>query len=229
MIAKKILVVDDDIFIAEQLNAILTDLGYDVVGIATNSDMAIEIIKETPPDLALLDIRMHGLKQGFSIAKFLNEENQIPFIFITSFADKSTVEEASALKPLAYVLKPFNEQNIYSTLEIAFAALTKKKTHVTISSEQGKFNIAFKDILWVKVEDKYLEIQTINQNHLYRSTLSSLESQLDEHSFCRIHRSYVVNLNQIKLFKSNMVFIGEIEIPVSRTFLPDFKMKFEQI
>ncbi|MFT6924274.1 MAG: DNA-binding LytR/AlgR family response regulator [Crocinitomicaceae bacterium] len=225
---KSILIVEDDVFIAEQLNAILTDLGYEIVGMATSSELAIKIIKETPPDLALLDIRMHGLKQGFSVANYLNETNKIPFIFVTSFADKDTVLEASTLRPMAYILKPFNSHNLFSTLEIAFAKIQNSPAQLTLNSDLGKFKISFKDILWIKADDKYLVIQTVDRNYLYRSTLNDIMNLLDSYMFCRVHRSYIVNLNLITMFKRNCVSIGKIEIPVSRTYLPEFKMKFER-
>ena len=225
---KKILVVDDDIFIAEQLNSILTDLGYDVVGIAASKETAIDMIDETSPQLALLDIKMHGVNQGFGIAKYLKQNTKTPFIFITSFADKDTVDEASSLNPVAYIVKPFNEHDIYSTLEIAFTNLERQKNYLTLSSDLGKFNVPLSEIIWIKADDKYLEIQTTRERHLYRSSLNEVTNLLDDNIFCRVHRSFIVNLDHVTSFKGMVLNMGAIEVPVSRTYFKEFKTKFER-
>jgi two-component system response regulator LytT len=228
MVKKKILVVEDDVFIAEQLSVMLSELGYCMIGIATTMEMAIEIINETPPDLALLDIKMHGINQGFGVANYLIENGNIPFVFVTSFADKETVIEASTLNPVAYIVKPFSEQDVYSTLEIAFSNIDKKKTHLTLSSDRGKFKIPFSEILWIKADNKYLEVKTVDANYLYRSTLSEITNSLDNLAFCRVHRSYIVNRDQVELFKGRILQVAGFEIPISRSYLAAFKEMFEK-
>ncbi len=228
MIKKKVLVVEDDVFIAEQLSLILSELGYCVVGIAFTREMAIEIINETPPDLAMLDIKMHGINQGFSVANYLIENGNIPYVFVTSFADKETLSEASALNPVAYIVKPFREQDIYSTLEIAFSNIDKKKTHLTLNSDRGKFKIPFTEILWIKADNKYLEVKTVDANYLYRSTLSEITNSLDALAFCRVHRSYIVNIDQVELFKGRILHVAGLEIPISRSYFQPFKEMFEK-
>lgn len=225
----KILVVEDDVFIAEQLNAILTDLGYLVTGMAMSKETALTLIDQDPPDLVLLDIKMHGSNQGFGIAHHLNQYAKIPFIFVTSFSDKSTVTEASLLKPVAYIVKPFNERDIFTTLEIAFSNRNQQQQFLTLNSDDGKFNIPLTDIIWIKADDKYLEIQTTAKKHLHRSTLSDVSNVLNPYTFCRVHRSYIINLNHVTYFKGSRLKIEQIEIPISRSFLAEFKSKFEQL
>ncbi len=229
MIQRKVLIVEDDFFIAEQLNVILTDLGYYVVGVATTKEIAIELIDLNLPDIVLLDIKMHGVNQGFAIAHYLNQFSKIPFIFITSFSDKTTVAEASLLRPIAYIVKPFNESDIYTTLEIAFSNIENKKQFLTLNADSGKFNIPLKEILWIKSDDKYLEIQTNVKKYLHRSTLSDVSNLLNPYTFCRVHRSYIINLDHVTYFKGNRLKIDQIEIPISRSFLAEFKLKFEQL
>ena len=226
---RNVLVVDDDVFIAEQLNAILSDLGYVVTDIATTRQMALESIDRQPPDMVLLDINMHGVNEGFGIAQHLNNHSKIPFIFVTSFSDQLTVAEASLLKPMAYIVKPFNERDIYTTLEIAFTNSIKQQEFLTLNSEDGKFNIRLTDICWIKVDDKYLEIQTTVKKHLHRATLSEVSELLNPRLFCRVHRSYIINMEHVISFKGNRVKLALIELPVSRSFLAAFKSKFEQL
>lgn len=115
---KRILIVEDEVFIAEELSYIVQELGFEITDIAFDAQSAINSLKKSEPDLAILDIRMHGRNQGFEIARYIKENLDIPFLFLTSFADKTTVEEAALLKPSAYILKPFNNLDIYSTLSV---------------------------------------------------------------------------------------------------------------
>ena len=89
----KVLIVDDEVFISEQLNAVLIELGYRVTAIAYNTSTAIESLKSNPPDIAVLDIKMHGENQGFAIAKYIREHmkeivsitTKIHFILFTRY------------------------------------------------------------------------------------------------------------------------------------------------
>jgi len=115
----KILIVEDEAIIAEDLKFMLKSLGYDVIGVAMKYNKAIEILSNTTPDLILLDIILGGAKSGIDLAHEINKNFNIPFIFLTSHADKLTVEQAKATKPLGYLVKPFHKEDIFATLEVA--------------------------------------------------------------------------------------------------------------
>ncbi len=118
----RILIVEDEFIIAENLKATLIELGYDPLQPAINMLQAKNSIDLNTPDLVILDINLKGQHDGIEIGKYLNEKD-IPFIYLTSNADKQTVELAKLTKPLAYIVKPFNHQNIFTSIEIAMASL----------------------------------------------------------------------------------------------------------
>ncbi len=74
---------------------------------------------------------MHGENQGFEIAEYIRDHMDIPFLFLTSFADESTVNEASVLTPEGYLLKPFNERDIYSTLNVVLKRYEKRSPNIS--------------------------------------------------------------------------------------------------
>lgn len=117
----KILIVEDEPAIAQDLEDILLDSGYDVVGIAYTYEQAIALLGETSPDLIFLDIALQGLGTGLDVAKIINEKYNIPFIFLTSFSDKETIQEVVSLNPIAYLVKPFNDRDIVTTVAVSLS------------------------------------------------------------------------------------------------------------
>jgi len=219
----KVLIVDDEVFISEQLNSVLVELGYHVTEIAYNASSAIKSLMSNPPDIAILDIKMHGENQGFTIARYIRENMEIPFIFLTSFADESTVKEASNWSPDGYLLKPFNEKDVFSTLNIVLKRYEKKDRffNLKIGYEVHKINV--NHLLWIKASDKYIEIHTKNKSYLKRESIESFIDSNKLSVLIRIHRSYAVNLNNIDRVKGRKAFIGNQEIPISKTYHPALK------
>ncbi len=124
---RSVFLVEDEYIIAEDLRSIVEDLGYQVVGHAMEAADALAHIKKTSPDLVLLDIRLEGDIDGIALAKILNEKFSVPFIFVTSHADQSTLEGIKATQPLGYVLKPFDRRDLYVALDIGFSKITNEK------------------------------------------------------------------------------------------------------
>lgn len=114
----KIQVVEDEIVIADNICTILEKLGYDVLEPVINYSEAITQLEEERPDLCLLDIQLAGNKDGIDLAWKIKEDFNIPFIFLTSNADPRTVGRAKELAPPAYLVKPFNKDDLYTSIEI---------------------------------------------------------------------------------------------------------------
>ncbi len=119
----KILVVDDDRLVLATLTHGLAQAGYEVID-ADNGDDAILLARQHKPELALLDIRMEG-KSGFDVAAYLREYCQIPFMFLSAFADEATIKQVKELGALTYLVKPLDIQQIVPAVEAAFANRAK--------------------------------------------------------------------------------------------------------
>jgi response regulator NasT len=120
----KILVVDDDRLVLATLTHGLAQAGYEVLD-ADNGDDAILLAREHRPELALLDIRMEGMS-GFDVAAYLREYLQLPFLFLSAFADEATVAKVKELGAVAYLVKPLDIHQIVPAVEAAFAKLAER-------------------------------------------------------------------------------------------------------
>lgn len=114
-----ILIVEDEPIIAADIESTLLKNDMNVIGIAYNSTQAIDKLSSQPIDLVLMDIAIRGDKDGIQIAEIIKNSYHIPVIYITSFSDKETLERAKLTMPYGYIVKPFKDKDIISTVEIA--------------------------------------------------------------------------------------------------------------
>jgi two-component system, response regulator PdtaR len=121
----RILIVEDEPLIAEDIADLCRLHGYEVCGTAFTAGRALNMIESCRPDLVLLDINLEDTVNGLEIAAHLREKYAIPFIFLTSYADKNTLAKAGKTSPLGYIVKPFNKEQLYSTIEIAWSRVQK--------------------------------------------------------------------------------------------------------
>lgn len=127
----RVLIVEDEPLIAENISMYLNNHNFAVSGIAYDDEEAFAELKNNPPDAVLLDVNLESAKDGIEIAEYINNNNRIPFVFLTSYSDKTIVERAKRTNPAGYIVKPFNEQTLYTTLEIALANFaTRANQHV---------------------------------------------------------------------------------------------------
>ncbi|MGA2912077.1 MAG: response regulator [Methanoregula sp.] len=133
----KILVVEDEAIILLQLEEILHTIGYIVAGLAASGEDAIEKARRLKPDLVLMDIVMPGKMNGIEAAKIINEELDIPVVFVTSYADDTIIEKAKSVKPYGYIVKPFNELVIKATIEVALFRKTSEQKERDMKKPTG--------------------------------------------------------------------------------------------
>ena len=115
----KILVIEDEAIIAKDIAAYLQLGGYMVIGIAHDSEKALDYIHNLAPDFVLLDINIEGTKDGIQVAEVIKSKYNIPFIFLTSYSDSETLNRAKEVNPYGYIVKPFNENDLLSSITIA--------------------------------------------------------------------------------------------------------------
>ena len=113
-----ILIVEDEVLIANDLAKTLEGIDYAVSGIAYDGPSALRQIRTHPPDLVLLDINLGSQPDGLQIAEHLQEEFRIPFIFLTSYATEMILDKAKRTRPVGYIVKPFTEKDLFAAIEI---------------------------------------------------------------------------------------------------------------
>lgn len=242
----KILIVEDELIIAEDMASMLEKMGYEVTGNAMDADEAIDLLNISKPDLILLDINLGGKKDGITLAGEINEKYQVPFIFTTSYTDGATIERAKKVSPINYLVKPYKPEQLYTAIEIAMFNIAKqheKTAVVSAENEEGliikdalfikekyrytKINIS--DILWIKAEGNYLELHLAQKKELIRATLGSFLERLNRKNFFRTHKSYAANLDHLTKFEPASITILNTEIPISKNYADDLVKRLNVI
>lgn len=116
---ERILIVEDEKIIAIDLQRRLERFGYVVVGMAEEGELAVSMALDLVPDIILMDIMLAGKMDGIEAARAIKAAKDIPFIFLTAFTDEKTLERAKEVEPYGYILKPFKERELYTTIDIA--------------------------------------------------------------------------------------------------------------
>jgi DNA-binding LytR/AlgR family response regulator len=229
-----ILIVEDNVLIADDMQMILEDMGYNVAANVTSYEKAIEVLKKEPIDLALLDIQLATEKSGIDIGRYIREKLDIPFVFVTSNSDKETVNQAKNVKPNGYLVKPFQEKDLFTTIEITmsnFQETEKSEPNLATSKNILKKSIfvkdshlyrkiVFKDILYIKSDNVYIEIYTIAKTYVIRSTLKDFLKKLPKNDFVRTSKSYIINIKHVQALNSRDIIIDDKLIPISKEYKP---------
>jgi DNA-binding NarL/FixJ family response regulator len=188
----RVLIVEDEALIAKDIRYILEDEEYIVSGIAYNSKKALEELRSNPPDIVLLDIQLNSDLSGIQLARVINEQYQLPFIFITSFADRATIEQVKSTNPMGYLVKPFEERTLITTLEIAL------------------YNHAQ---LWAESRPalSYRLINDILPNPLTRREFATLQQLLEGKTNKQIASDLYVSTNTVKTHLSNLFLKFDVD------------------
>ena len=229
------------------MQSMLEEIGYEIVSSVMAYEQAVKVLAESDVDLVLIDIVLASDKTGIDLGKHIREKYNIPFVFITSNSDRSTVESAKLVKPNGYLVKPFEQQDLYTAIEIALSNFSESesgdsstafeaqsqennsasgilKDSIFVKKQHLYYRIPFKDIMYIKADNVYLEVYTKEQMFLVRSPLKDYLEKLPSNSFFRSHKSYIINVEHVMAVNSKDVLIGEELIPISKDF-KDFILK----
>lgn len=238
----KILIVEDDLVIAKNLEMMLKKMDYLVSGIVDSGEALLEVLQKEIPDLILLDINLAGALDGIETAQKLNVTFHIPFIFLSALSDKATLERAKITEPHAYLIKPVEGEHLRNAIEIALynaqqrlgeETVAKEKVteqpqesffmnnHFFVKSRNRLEKVYLEDVLWLEAKDIYCVIKTRKGQYVVSHTLKKLEQQFPSESFMRIHRSYMVALDSIDAIEDNNLIINQQYIPIGKTYKND--------
>jgi DNA-binding LytR/AlgR family response regulator len=224
----KIGIVEDDEVISRYMSLVLNDLGYQTTIPASNYDDAIKMLDSENPDLIMLDIQIEGQRDGIDIAEKINKTYNIPFIFLTSNSGKAIIDRAKKVFPSAYLIKPFNKDDLFTAIEICLNNFAKKGTDNN-SLAHNKLNdfifikdgyyfhkIKTDDIYYLESDHVYVNIHTSAKKITVRASLNAYIENFSEATFFRPHRSYAININHVETINSEYVLINGEKIPITK-------------
>ena len=152
MAKAKILIVEDDTIVAEDIKRTLKDLGYAVSKVVSSGEDALNIAKKKRPDLVLMDIMLGGEMDGIEAADQIHSQLNFPIVYLTAYADKNMLDRAKITEPFGYIVKPFSDRELHSAIEIA---LYKHKTEEALQKAH--------DGLEQQVAERTVELETASE------------------------------------------------------------------
>ncbi|MEM5566645.1 response regulator transcription factor [Psychroserpens sp. AS72] len=214
----RLYIVEDEPLIAETAKMSLESFGINVLGFSEDYENALKEIQQKQANIVLLDINLQGEKDGIDLALTLEKLN-IPYLFVTSQTDPSTLARVKETNPLGFIVKPFTDSGLLSNVELAWHKISlEKEEYIIIRSEGERIKLNQASIQYLKAFDNYCYIVTVDKEYLLPHTLKHITEKLNSKIFVKSHRSYVVNIQKIKSIKSDKVIIENIEVPMSSTY-----------
>lgn len=139
----RILIVDDETIVALDIKNTLEKYGYTVIGVAANAGEAINMAKTSRPNLILMDIMLKGSKDGIEVSSEINKFADIPIIFLTAYSDDHTLERAKKVEPYGYLIKPFDNRELFTTIEMS---LYKHSMELSVRESEESLSITLNSI-----------------------------------------------------------------------------------
>ncbi len=246
----KILIIEDEFILAEDLSNTLESEGYEVALVADNGHDALKFYIKNDIDLVLCDINIKGDWDGIETVEQLIQVKACPIIYLTALTDESTIERAKRTFPAAYIPKPYHVTNLRMAIEMAINnfAIQVNKTEIRIGNHDKnsqnkeqilqvnddifiKQNYQFvkfplNDILYLEADNTYTNIFTSQKKYVIRQSITNILERFSIKNLVQIHRSYVVNISKIESFNEHEVNINNTPIPISRSHKDDFMKQF---
>ena len=246
-----VLVVEDESIVSKDIQHSLKKLGYNVVGASSTGEKAVELAGSEKPDVILMDIMLKGNMNGIEAADQIKEAYSIPIIFLTAYADESTLAKAKITQPYGYILKPFKEIDLHTTIEMAIYKHGKEQEIVKerdmlyslMENKEGSNDYVFVkassrlvkinnvDIYYIEALKDYVVIHTKGKRYTIHSTMKDIQVKMGEEQFLRVHRSYIVRLDKIATIEYPNLTLEDIEkvIPIGGSYRDELTRRIHQI
>ena len=239
MAKTSVLVVEDESIVAKDIQNSLKKLGYTVPSVENSGEDAIDAAGEHKPDLILMDIMLKGEISGIEAAEQIRRRYQIPVIFLTAYADESTLSKAKVTEPYGYIIKPFKEIDLHTSIEMAlykhgkeqevrkerdlYSSIVLDKASddcIFVKSNSRLVKVKTNDIYFVEALKDYVIIHTKDSKYTVHSTMKDMLTKLSSSEFLRVHRSYIVRVDKIvAIEQSNLVMEDDKKIiPVGGSY-----------
>lgn len=225
---KNILIVEDEIELAQNIQDLLEHLGFRVIGIFDNAKEVLGYLKTQKPDLILMDIQIKGDMDGIELCQQVKLKYDVPVVYLTAFSDISYLDRIAANKYEGYLLKPFTVDELRSAVHLALSGKNKlksksEKSIISIKDKGFTVPLSINDILFFQADGLYTKIQTKTKSYVVRDILKDLIEPLPAAKFVRVHKSFVVNYSEIGSFNSKELHIQDYVIPIRRGMYKDIK------
>ncbi len=231
---KRILIAEKESIFVKELKSILEEWGHQVVAVCDKYTEVSKKIKYLPVDLIILNIDMQDTQAGIELLQEINYTNVAPVILVADSMKKDLFEKIKPFAPKGYYVKPIHLENLYTTLEFTFYNLDKEKEmkmvekNYFVAKDGTTFiRIPFHKIKWIKSDKHYMEIYSDEKKRVLRMTMCEIEKMLPVNLFCRIHKSFIINIDAVKELRTGFVCIDDMCLPVGRKYKSNLYSRLE--
>ena len=220
------IIIEDEPLAREKLESFVSKISFLELKKSFADGMeAFQFLNNNTIDLIFLDIHLAGI----SGIKLIETLKIIPKIICTTAYEKYALK-GFELNVSDYLLKPFSFERFSVAVNRVYAELNKDEDEkfILIKSDSLSGKIYLKEILFIEGFRDYRKMYTKNKIYLISTTFGELEEKLKHEKFCRIHKSYMINLNEVQSFTGDTVSVGDRKLPISRTYKSNFKHLFNQ-
>ena len=246
-----VLVVEDESIVSKDIQHSLKKLGYNIVGASATGEKAIELASSERPDVVLMDIMLKGEMNGIEAADRIKKDLSIPIIFLTANADELTLSKAKVTQPYGYILKPFKEIDLHTTIEIAIYKHSKEqevvkerdllysiienkeknKEHIFVKSNSKLVKLKTTDVFYIEALKDYVVIHTNDKRYTIHSTMKDIEQKMGNEEFLRVHRSYIIRLDKIATIEQPNLTLENVDklIPIGGSYKDVLIKKINQV
>ncbi len=225
---KNILIVDDQQFNNNRVISLLKLHGFKKIYEISSAQEALDLIKKEQLDIVIIDIDLKEKgRDGIWLAKQINIEQSVPFIFLTSNLAKDIRKKAIETLPFAYLIKPFNPNELLANIDLALHKFSQSKNrkeklsgfNLLKDGENDILKISSDEILYLESIGNHVLIHTKNVAYPLNTSVKDLLLNLPDSKFIQTHEGYIVNSSEISKFNDSHVIIHNSEIPVSEEYL----------
>ncbi|MDJ0367132.1 LytTR family DNA-binding domain-containing protein [Hymenobacter sp. H14-R3] len=239
----KILIAEDELLLAAETERAVVRLGHLPVGPVQDCSQVRALLATNTIELVLMNVSVAGGCHGIATALHVCSLFATPILFLTTPSASSILQHIRAAQPAVFLVKPYTDSSLRAALELAMsksqpAFLAQQRAVPTLpkavpagfsqfifvrkGSEHVK--LFLKDILYIESFQNYVRVYTDTDNFVVDSTLKNFGQKLPDY-FLRTHRSYIVNLDNIKSYQESSVVLGRYQIPVSRSCQEELRIR----
>lgn len=191
---RSVVIAEDEAIVRLDLKEILSEEGYDVVGETGRGDEAVELVRSHRPDVVILDIKMPGL-DGLSAAREITKEGTSAVLILTAFSQRNLIEEARDAGALAYLVKPFQSEELLPAIEVAIGRFTEMRAleaeNAALTDEKRKLQEQLETRRWVdRAKGKLMDDKGMKESEAFsfiqqsamngRTTMRAVAQQIVE-------------------------------------------------
>jgi len=244
-----VLIVEDELLVATDIEESLESLGYSVQKAVVSGQAAIDEVERSLPDVILMDIVLKGEMTGIEAANIIRKKYDVPIVYLTANADFATIEKAKISLPYGYIIKPFTEKDLQTNIEIArfkfendikskmesdqFNRFFKRdddhENELIVQADSGLEKIRFSNVYYIEKDDKSAKVYLSEEEIQIQKSLDECEVLFPSEKFIRTCESYIVNIDKIFIVKFPEIIIADkmtvIPVDENRRALLESKVK----